>query len=1219
MYLKKLILQGFKSFPEKIVLSFTKGITSVVGPNGSGKSNISDAVRWVLGEQSVKNLRGGKMEDFIFAGTETRKPLGFAEVSMVIDNEDFKLPMDFSEITITRRVFRSGESEYKINNVSCRLKDIHELFMDTGIGKEGYSIIGQGRIDEILNSKGDGRRLLFEEATGIVKFRTRRDETLVKIEKERENLNRVEDIICELESKIEPLFLESEKAKKYIELVDNLKKARVNIFLIDVQRTEKTINEFEVNIKNIDEEIILTNNKKIFLENQISNLKEAISQISLQFDSTNGYLAELRSKIEQKENDILLVKEKNTYITREIERLENETEKDFFQTEKLNSEKEELIQKLNEFHAELKKSEELLDENQQEFDRLNEEIKERENTIEEFNTEIIELYKKETELNGALNNLNAMYDGLEERKEQLNDLKNENKVYWETYVNEEKNNDEELSKIVNEQSGIKEKLEFLETSKTDFSNKLNVVLSEKNQVSLKINETSSKLNIIRELKEDFEGYYASVKAILKEKQNNKNFSFVHGALGELIDVPQELETAIEIALGGTLQNIVTTNENGAKQAIDFLKRTNKGRATFLPLNVIRGKKLQNEAEIMQNASANGIVGIASDLVNYEKTYENIILNALGKTVICDTIDNAIALSRKYKNSFRIVTMNGELLNVGGSMSGGSISKKTTNIFGRGRQLQALEEEYTTLNGKLKSIVLQENDLNFEINKVSESYNKNNLLYQENETKLRELKENEFKIKEKLNSFKEKEETFAIEDKQLMEQIFHTNKDLREKENGIEDIKNAIIEHKKKLEDFQSLASAELEDKDIRINKLMDIKVLISSLTENVKSTEVNIKKVDGEMENKRNEKISKENSVKSQNEKLSQNEELTLRIQKEKEELLNNQKDKTDEISKIVIKRNELNEDLTDNEKEEKELLEKFGLLEKEKTKLDMRKEQVSEKRKNLFDTMWNDYEITYQQALRFKEELETKESEKNLLETESQEFETDSQKENLNEENINELYKKESAIKNEIKNLGQVNPGSIDEYKETKERFEFLSSQRDDIAEAEEKLKSLIKELTDLMSKQFLEQFELISKNFNEVFSNMFEGGEAYLKLADETNILQSPIEIIAKPPGKKLQNMNLLSGGERALTAIALLFGILIMKPSPFCILDEIEAALDEANVARFANFIVQLKKEIQFIVITHRKGTMEVADVLYGVTMEEHGVSKMVSVELKSLDLD
>ena len=1187
MYLKRLELTGFKSFPEKIKLEFNKGITAVVGPNGSGKSNISDAVRWVLGEQSAKNLRGAKMEDVIFAGTENRRPLSFAEVALTIDNEDKALNIDYSEITIKRRVYRSGESEYQLNGTVCRLKDIHEMFMDTGIGKEGYSIVGQGKIEEVLSSKGEDRRLLFEEAAGIVKYKARRYEALNKLEKERQNILRVEDILFEIEDKIGPLEEQAKTAKKYMLLAEELKLTQVNIFVNEVEGFSEKIKDVDNDISNTTIQISEQNKIKEEINLEIGDLKQKEEYCEAKIQETSNLLSDLRSNTEQTENDIVLSREKINHILSNIESIEK-----FIQSANFSiSENKKILSSIHNERAshmnQLKSLKKELDEKSKEFEGFSSIMTEEEEKIEAFNANIIENMNLLSDIKGEIQKTEGLYEQLELRKESLSSEKSrtlsalkeqeKNKLEFEKEINSGE------SRILN----IKRILETLSKEKIDLNQNKNLSKNELSKTNNALQALTSRLKVLSELECNYEGYYKSVKNILVHKKNNKNeLKGVIGAVGEILKVKEGYETAIEIALSASVQNIITETEEDAKEAISFLKRSNSGRATFLPLTAIKpSSKIANKSILEES----GVVGIAKDLVEYDLRFENVFSSLLERVIVVDHIDTGIRLSKKYKNAFKIVSIQGDLFNIGGSITGGSINQNSGGIFTRNREISDLKD-------KIKSLQSSEEKLNntlISINKqldaifIQEEENKNSLHSIEIEMnslshKLSQAEENILSLNNSLNAL-------IIEDKSIMDKIIEVNHAIRDKNQSKELIEEKINSIKDEIAQIQKSVSIRKLEKDERLSKITDLKVEISSIEEKIKSFDDNIKRIETDLSESEASIVKNEKDEEDKRLIIKEKETEILNLGEKIKELRENHASLSNELTLLQENKQSLKLKIEESEKNLMEQSEVLSNLKSELSRLEMKKEHINEQLRALYDNMWDNYEITYNQASKY-ERLDY---------------------------SLNKLQSNERRLKAEIKSLGNVNIGAIEEYQLLKERYDFLTVQRNDILDAEEKLKDIIAKLSALMEERFASHFKIISDNFNTVFKEMFGGGKAYLRLTDEDNLLESGIEIIAQPPGKNLQNLSLLSGGERSLTAIALLFAIFKMKPSPFCILDEIEAALDDANVYKYADYIRTLQKNqdnTQFILITHRKAVMENADVLYGITMQEQGISKLVSVRLE-----
>ena len=1190
MYLKRLELQGFKSFPEKIKLEFNKGITAVVGPNGSGKSNIADAVRWVLGEKSAKSLRGTKMEDVIFNGTANRKPLSFAEVSLILDNSDRKLNLDYSEVTVTRRVFRSGESDYLINGTRCRAKDILELFMDTGVGKEGYSIIGQGRIDEILSTKSEDRRQLFEEAAGIVKYRTRCVEATNKLKKEQENLVRVNDIIDELEKQVGPLEIQAEKAKKCIVLADRMKLVQVNIFVRDAEKYEVELKELGVNINQLNLDIDNENRREEKNNLQKTELREKLNNVEADIENHNNYISDKRSEREQTENDIKLCKQEIQHYNENIDRIKREN---ITSTTTINDKKssiENIKNNITTKEEELKNKQNTYNTKIEEFSKISSRVSENEEQLNNFNSIIIDKMNKATDIKNEISKSEAMLEQIKNRKEQLSEeLKILNNQHNERNNALEESN-KELSRIERENELINENIE----KNSSQLNKLKTNLSEAGKrqeiITKSIQEKNARLRALSDLEKNYEGYFAGVKAILSQRDNkNPEFKGICGAVGEAVSCDKKYETAIEIALGSAVQNIIARTEEDVKKAINYLKKNNKGRATFFPMTAIKPKTLGSEKYNIIREK--GVLGIAKELIKYAPEYENIMSSLLERVIVAEDMDSAIALARKTKYAYKIVTLEGELLNAGGSMTGGSINKKSSGIFSRSREISELRDI-------LKELLEEQASINADVEKITEIYENLNYKINESREELQALAIRKTEAITKINQAEEyvadisgRIENHNSELMDLEEVILRGAENTEKLNSALEDVNEEINETNKKLDDFQSKIQSDRDIRESSNEELSAMRVELNQLENDIYTLNSSIKRINDEI-------AEIEISISNSSEDIAGYETQISEKQNETKALESKVIAISDEYNKLISRNNELLNEKNDiNVKIEaldteiKKQLETKTRLEKELNRLEMRKEQTDNKCRQLYDSMWEEYEITYV-AAKSAEKLDA----------------TDE-----------ELKKEEKKLRNEIKSLGNVNLNAVEEYAEVKERYDFLKNNRDDIIKTEKELNNIINDLNSMMEKQFKEQFAIISSNFSKTFAEMFGGGSADLKLSDTEDILNCGIDIVVQPPGKSLQNMMLLSGGEKALTAMALLFAILKMKPSPFCILDEIEAALDDANVNRYANYLSNFINDTQFIVITHRKGTMEAADILYGVTMQEQGVSKLVSVKFNEQGVD
>ena len=1181
MYLKKLELQGFKSFADRTVLEFKPGITAVIGPNGSGKSNISDAIRWVLGEQSMKSLRGAKSEDIIFAGTQNRKSLGFAEVSIVFDNTDSSLPIEYDEVTVTRRLYRTGETGYFINKVPCRLKDINELFMDTGIGKDGYSIIGQGRIDEILSTKSEDRRHIFEEAAGIVKYRTRKEESEKKLEQTKVNLMRINDILVELEANLEPLKLQASKAKEFLDLREELKKIEVGLYLYKIRDLKCKLEKIESDKEIFENQNIEENNKLESMQRLKEELKIQIDNLDEQIEKTQNLNFESKNEIEKINSNIKISEERITNNVANQNRLENEitvSNKNILNLEE--DEKNRELKKENLINSK-KKFQEELEQKEKELEELSKKLSTKELEIEDKKKKNEALIEKKYEIQNNITMYDTNFENLENRKKQ--NEKELGKIVSDLDDKRTKKNEitNEVLKIEQVRDRNKEELEKLEKKKTEieertikYENKINSLTDERRI-------KNSKYNFLIETEREKEGYSKSVKEILIASEKDKALSKgVNGVLANIIAVDDKYKTAIEMALGSSLQNIVTDTEDDAKKMIEYLRNNKLGRASFLPISSIKGSKISN----IKNTQ--GVVGIASELVHTDKKYENIILNLLGRCVITDNIETAIKLAKLNKYSFKIVTLDGDIINPSGAMTGGSVFKKTVNLLGRTQEIKKLEKDLKELDKKLESIIEEKE----KFDKENESF------IDEINEKSEEMHKSEIEfatINEKRNSIEGEIEKLVA------------NKEKNQKEiNEIEEKKQELLKHKKeanleiekitkesnelltKINEFALLNKDDQEYIDNLNEDITNLKISVSSFDESSQSIEEMMERIKNDIQNEKEEIKNKEQEIEKSK---KQNEDLNKLIAELKENIEKIKTQSSESITKIQNLKEQKIEKNKKLDESEKNITNQFEIIQNVKeslVKIDSKRISTNQDLTDKINDLWNDYEVTPNNAMEnFKEP-----------------------------ENVQETTKKVNELHEKIKDLGSVNVNAIEEYKKLEERYSVMNEQRLDLETTIAKLRTIIDDMTETMKKQFKEKFKLIQKNFNEVFVELFGGGRAELTLEDQNNVLESGIDIKVEPTGKKLQNMMLLSGGERALTAIALLFAILKINPAPFCILDEIEAALDDVNVYRYAEYLKKFSQTTQFLVITHRKGSMEAASTVYGVTMEENGVSKLLSISLK-----
>ena len=1185
MFLKSLEIRGFKSFADKTELKFRKGVTAVVGPNGSGKSNISDSVRWVLGEQSVKTLRGGKMEDVIFAGTQFRKPVGLAQVSLTLDNEDGSLDTEYNEVTVSRRIFRSGETEYLINGTKCRLKDITQLFMDTGIGKEGYSLIGQGKIEAVLSGKPEERRNLIEEAAGIVKYKSRKIEAEKRLENTDNNLVRIRDIISTYEERLEPLRIEREKALKYKDLADDLKEKEVSLLVHFINNIEIELQKFNEDVKNKEEAL---NNKKLKLskeKEEIRILEADIEEIEKKNENNKREYYEKKEEIVQKSNEIILQKER---IKNSQENIEKSTNFLMEINNKINSIKQEKL----DLEEELSKSKEKQKAKSEEIKKLEDENTNSENTIKKLEEEVKNLKDDEFEL----------LRGYSEMKNSITLIANDIKVRQEKEVelNVSKTSFEGNIKInIATLEGLKENIERQKSSvktlelgitekKRDISNLHLSITKKDNESKLlnkKINGLEASKNMLINLEKHYEGYNRTVKNLMDKIQSG-SLPYANGTkiLGEIFTVKREYEASIEIALGGAISNVITEDDKIAKNLINYLKMNNLGRATFLPLNNIRGNKLSVDNSIKE---IEGYIGIASDVIQYDSKFEKAINNVLGRTVVCTDMDSASMISKKSNNSYRIVTLQGEIIAPGGAMTGGSIKAKNTNILGRKREIEELSNSLLENNEDLKKVMnelealkINLKTLDDEVLNDRDAIHFKNIEITKDEGEMTALKNESEKLRHSLEVSKGEINRNRLEIEKLQQTLETRDLELNKIEGQNTSNKERVEVLEKELEEYRKNINAIRENlTEMKISKASLDEVLAGKINDlarkerEISENSIKIEDYQGEI------KIN-DSRIESLNNEITLMEKSICEFDKRVKEL--EESFKEDELLKSKLK-----EDYKIRDSKISELVDIINKDEGDLNKSEFQKAKSEMEKESLYTKLNEELEITFAEAL--DKALEVND--------------------------VNEYKDAILSLKKKVTALGVVNLAAIEEYLEVKEKFEFMYSQEQDLEKAKAELIGVIDEMTEKMKELFKENFKILNENFNETFQELFKGGSAELMLSDGDE-LSANIDINVEPPGKRLQNINLMSGGEKVLSAIALLFAILKMKPTPFCILDEIEAALDDANVFRYAEFLKEFSNGTQFIVITHRKGTMEASDMMYGVTMEEKGVSKVVSVDLTSV---
>ncbi len=1181
MYLKRLELQGFKSFADKTVLEFKSGITSVIGPNGSGKSNISDAIRWVLGEQSMKSLRGAKSEDVIFAGTQARKSLGFAEVSMVIDNSDGKLPIEYSEVTVTRKLYRSGETGYFINKVPCRLKDVLELFMDTGIGKDGYSIIGQGKIDEILSNKSEDRRKIFEEAAGIVKYRTRKQESEKKLEQTKLNLLRINDILTEIEANIEPLKAQSEKARQYLDLREELKNIEVGLFLHNISEYKEKLEKVVEDIQIVEDQNLAENEKMENLQKAKEELKNEIDNITLKIEEMQNIGFESTNKIEKINSEIGISKERIQNNSANKERLKTEIEDIKNRINELDEEKNQKLSKKEDLYSNREKYQKELEEKESELAELTKKLSSKELEIEGKKEEIERNTDAKYEIISEISSLDTNFENIEKRektaKAEIESLTSE--------IDGARNEKQEKGKLFYEieykKNELTKNLQNKKSKKDESMTKIKEFETTLNNLNYESRMKDSRLKFLIETEKEKEGYIRSVKSLLNDCEKDTNLKKgMNGVLANLISVDKKYETAIEMCLGQALQNIVTDTEEDAKKLVEHLRNNKLGRASFLPVSSIRGKKLDR---IIKN-STEGVIGVASDLVKCDKKYEQIVLNLLGRTLIVENMDTAIQMAKLNSYSFRIVTLEGDIISNTGAITGGSIQTKTVNILGRSREIEDLEKALKEINEKIEKTTKAKDEYTDSASDVIEEVTRLEKELQDIEIEYAAENQKMISMEENIEKLELRREKIKKEIEELGKQKIDNRTEKEEKEERI----NYLTSETQKLSEIVEEFAANNKENQKYIDDLnfdiTNLKISVSSFDESGSSIDELIERINQDIENS---KTSIENKEKNIQDVLTENENLEQKIKELEEEI---QKIKSEVENSSTLIENLKNDRLEKSEKlknAEKEINDEFSVIEDIKgqiVKLDVRKTKLEQDLEQVVNNLWIEYELTPNNAVEYQKP-----------------------------QNVQKAARDVNSIRTKIKELGSINVDSIEEYKKTKERYDFMCEQRLDLENTAAKLRNIISDMTKTMKEQFVEKFELINKNFNEVFVELFGGGKAEIKLEDENNVLECGIDIHVQPTGKKLQNMMLLSGGEKAFTAIALLFAILKINPAPFCVLDEIEAALDDVNVYRFAEYLKKFSKETQFLVITHRKGTMEAANTVYGVTMEENGVSKLLSMKL------
>lgn len=1175
MYFKRLEMHGFKSFAEPVVIEFHEGVTCVVGPNGSGKSNISDAIRWVLGEQSPKTLRGGKMEEVIFAGTANRKMRGMAEVNLVIDNSSGILDIDYNEVAITRRMFRSGDSEYLINNVPCRLKDIRKLIMDTGIGVDGYSIIGQGKIADIVSNKPESRREIFEEAAGVVAYKTRKGEAERKLEITKANLERANDIIGELESRIPGLKEEAAKAEEFLRLRKEYEELEVNIILNNLESIKKKQDIFAADIEDLTHKISVGEEEAYEANRILSNAQKDNEELEERGNEAQNRLLSVIDKYNHISNRDKVKEEKLAALERDEQRLRAEAEslKVRLTEEMYSANKADSMEA--QFAEEISKVSEKLNLKLEEYSAVLEQKNQADEALNSDREQVFNLHKTVSEKVSELKSLETLRETLINRNKELI-------AEWDKEKDDNLSSRNNLADAEAKHDEWSRKIDYLKDSYNRAVDALDKLGKDKQaasealrQLTVKEGQISSRKKTIEEMEANYEGYNYGVRFIMKSQAKG-----IDGVVAELIKVPEGYGTAIETALGGSLQNIVCQKEDDAKAAIEILKANNAGRLTFLPINRISGQVAAVEAAISEDKD---FIGIGSELCNYHKEYKGIFDFLLGKTVVVKTIDSAIRLSKKSKG-LRFVTLSGEIINPTGSISGGRYKNKTASLIERRAEIAKLENELSYISNE---IAINEEALL----KIEEDIIHNKETEKEDGKLIKEAEAAVISLEERLSYLRSHLNQSDESNLKYESQISSIKDDLKGSEEITERLRREISDGKNLIESISRNNSSKTADGEQLNARLKELSAIVTEL-------KVEKSQKDAQLENAVMNKARITKAIDALREAKDDNEKNLSDIEAARAELLNDSGEDASNLGLLKTEREALEESIRNIKNEKSILAENLGKATKKLSDINHRNSGLKEQKYQLEiksaknDTqeevlnarLWDEFEMSYAQALDKKNP--------NFV--------------------MSSSVKLNREIKNRMREIGDVNVGSIKEYEELGKRYDFLVEQRKDIIFASDELNRIIKEMSDTIKEKFKENFDKVVTNFEEIFTELFGGGSAQLTMEDESNPLESGIDIVAQPPGKKLQNINLMSGGEKTMTAIALMFAVLKAKPTPFCILDEVEAALDDANIDRFSNYLRNFE-DVQFVLVTHQKATMEHADVLYGVTMAEQGVSKLLSLKL------
>lgn len=1175
-------MQGFKSFADKTVLEFEHGVAAVVGPNGSGKSNISDAIRWVLGEMSAKSLRGSNMQDVIFSGTQTRKAVNFAEVSLVLDNSDHIFPIDFEEVIVTRRVFRSGETAYQINRANCRLKDIHELFMDTGLGRDGYSIIGQGNVAQILSTKAEDRRSLFEEAAGIAKYKHRKEESENKLKHVEENLIRIGDVKTELENQIGPLQNQSEKARKYLVLYEEYKQLDINMSLKNLDDGKNKIEDSKNQIESVSAQLQDTRSKESGLAERLDDLYKENQEKEEQQNIKSILLRENESKSMEISNEISIAKNNIKNHDDLRVRLEKEIETECSSIDNRHEQIEKLVNEISQKQSSIQNISDTFSSVQSENDDMIRQISDLKEQLDNKKSDAVELRNQISFDKAQLSGIDTLRNNFLQRKEVVetelvthtSGVENM-KFELENSKKEITQKSEKLKNMRMRAESQQENLKKIELKYIDMQNKSHTLQAD-------YQSSVSKKKMLEGMENAYEGYARSVKTVLTAQELKK--LSIYGTLSGLINVDEKYVTAIETALGGTLQNIVVESEDDAKQAIEYLRNQKAGRATFLPVTAIKGRELEQKKDV---SACKGFLGIANNLVKCDNKYDGIIKSLLGRVVVMDSIDNAIAVSKQFGYKFKVVTLLGDVLNAGGSMAGGS-ANKNASFLSRANEIKTLSAHILAVNSEMVELTRNREQTEKEKETANIQLSTYIPLIREYEDALLKLEGTVEHLGRTLTDSGVTEQSLRTELEQINEQLSKTGDDAAKLINSIrsnetnaneieEDIQRQDEEYEELVKSKENHTQLILEH-TAQITAIQQEIALANAQIQQEKNLiaqgDIKIKEKNIDIERIKNENILISNTIKEKEIAINDIQKLSDKISAEIDSIKQDKNNLIAEQQKIQGS----NKGLTDT----------LLLLQQELSRLESKHDRLNIEQETIINRLWDEYELTYTTATGLKTEVDKDRASVKYLE----------------------------ELKRKIRALGSVNMESIEEYQRVKERFEFLSEQTADLEKSKSNLHKVIESMQVLMQENFERQFAVINESFGEVFTELFGGGKGKLSLSNPDDILESGIEIEVQLPGKGLQNISLYSGGEKSFIATALLFAILKVKPTPFCILDEIDAALDDVNVSRFATYLKNYLNETQFIVITHRRGTMEAAHLMYGVTMQEKGVSKLLSLRIDDI---